>query len=188
MYVKHTMGVSIHVDIPRKTLDVDAVETPFPKVVMPISYRPDADLLQSEAEALVNPVNCVGIMGKGLAKGFKDAFPHTSEIYVRACKAARLSPGMPYIVKNHDGSSPRWIVHAPTKETWRAPSDYGWIEEIVSGIRWFALEHSVRSIAVPKLGCGEGGLNWKAVHALIVRWLGDLPDVEIIVYGEEIPA
>ena len=118
------------------------------------------DLFQDSAEALVNPVNCVGTMGKGLAKEFKRKFPDNFREYVRACRAGRVRPGRMPVFHTHRPEINRYIINFPTKRDWRDPSR---IEDIEAGIQVLADEvrnRRIRSLAIPALGCGLGGLPW----------------------------
>jgi O-acetyl-ADP-ribose deacetylase (regulator of RNase III) len=152
---------------------------------MPILYKPDCDILASDAQAIVIPVNCEGVMGKGLARAFKDRFPQKVSRYQAACVAERVRAGIPYIVSDdRPGGAAGWIVFAPTKCAWRNPSRIEWVEAILMGLRHFVQAKGVRSIAIPALGCGAGGLLWREVNPLIDHWLGDL-GVATEVYAEE---
>ena len=118
------------------------------------------DLFQDSAEALVNPVNCVGTMGKGLAKEFKRKFPDNFREYVRACRAGRVRPGRMLVFHTHRPEINRYIINFPTKRDWRDPSR---IEDIEAGVQVLADEvrnRRIRSLAIPALGCGLGGLPW----------------------------
>lgn len=147
-----------------------------------ITYEDGADLLASEAEALVNTVNCVGVMGRGIALQFKKAYPDNFKAYVAACKAGEVRPGRMFVVETHRLTNPRFIINFPTKRHWRGKSR---IEDIESGLEALAEElkrRDIRSVAVPPLGAGLGGLDWSAVRERIQRSLGDLDGVEITVY------
>lgn len=146
-----------------------------------ITYR-HGNLLQSDAEALVNTVNCVGVMGKGIALQFKQAFPANFSAYQKACKAGVVQPGKLLVVDTGNMINPRWIINFPTKTHWRAPSHISYIEQGLADLVRVIREFHIQSIALPPLGCGNGGLDWQQVQPLIEAALGDLPDVDVLVY------
>lgn len=128
------------------------------------------DILESTADAVVNTVNCVGVMGKGLALRFKQKFPDMYLDYVRRCDKGEVSLGHPYFYR----AGHRTIVNFPTKGHWKAASR---LNDIANGLAELRRELSTTgllSIAVPPLGCGNGGLEWRDVRPLIERHLGDL--------------
>lgn len=146
-----------------------------------ISYT-TGNLLDSPAEALVNTVNTVGVMGKGIALMFKERFPENMREYAQACKAGNVVTGTMFVTETQALIGPRWIVNFPTKQHWRAKSKMEWIEAGLEDLRRFILEHKVRSIAIPPLGAGNGGLSWQQVKPKIAQALGDLDEVQIWVY------
>ena len=146
-----------------------------------ISYR-HGNLLQSDAEALVNTVNCVGVMGKGIALQFKQAFPANFSTYQKACKANAVQPGKMLVVDTGTMLNPRWIINFPTKTHWRAQSQLEHIEQGLVDLVRVIREYHIQSIALPPLGCGNGGLDWQQVQPLIEIALADLPDVEVLIY------
>ena len=131
------------------------------------------DIFQADAEALVNPVNCVGIAGRGLAERFKHEFPNNYWEYKDFCRQGNAKPGTLY-VWDESGVRSRWIVNFPTKRDWRDPSRLEDIEAgliaLVRAIGWY----DIASIAMPALGCGLGGLKWLDVRPMIEKYLGDL--------------
>jgi O-acetyl-ADP-ribose deacetylase (regulator of RNase III) len=140
------------------------------------------NLLEEKAEALVNTVNCVGVMGKGIALQFKQAYPENFRHYEKACKASEVQPGQMFTVATGSLLNPRYIINFPTKRHWRNNSK---IEDIKSGL--VALVQQVQrlditSIAMPALGCGNGGLNWANVKPLIESAFAQLPDVQVIIF------
>ena len=140
------------------------------------------NLLESGAEALVNTVNTVGVMGKGIALMFKDEYKENFLAYAAACRAKEVRTGKMFVTETHRLSGPRWIINFPTKQHWRSPSRMEWIVEGLADLRHFLLENDVKSIALPPLGAGNGGLEWSEVREQIEKVLGDLDDVEIIVF------
>jgi len=141
------------------------------------------NLLEADVEALVNTVNTVGIMGKGIALMFKEKFPENYRAYAAACKRDEVRVGRIFVTERPNlVAEPRWILNFPTKEHWRNRTRIEWIESGLEDLRNIVLEKGIRSIAVPPLGCGNGGQKWTAVRPLIERALGDLPDVEVVVY------
>lgn len=140
------------------------------------------NILEADAEALVNTVNSVGVMGKGIALQFKKAFPENYETYRKAAKRGEVYPGRMFIYATGRMVNPKFIVNFPTKRHWNKPSS---LEDIWIGL--LALVEDVkrlgiRSIALPPLGCGLGGLNWKDVRPLIVQAFEELPDVHVMLY------
>ena len=141
------------------------------------------NLLEAPAEALVNTVNTVGVMGKGIALMFKETFPENYRLYREACQTKNVKVGHVFATERRDFvSGPKWIINFPTKEHWRAPSRLEWIRDGLADLRRFIEQHEIRSIALPPLGSGNGGLEWQAVRPLIVGALEPLQDVAIIVY------
>lgn len=140
------------------------------------------NLLEAPAEAFVNTVNTVGVMGKGIALMFKEAFPANFRAYEDACKQKEVTVGKMFVTENHALSGPRWIINFPTKKHWRNPSKLEWIIEGLGDLRRIVEEHQIRSIAVPPLGAGNGGLDWSEVRPEVERILGDLKGVEVLVF------
>ena len=130
----------------------------------------------------MNPVNCVGVMGKGLALQFKRAFPGNFEAYVSACMSGDVRLGRMFTCETGSLTVPRFVVNFPTKHHWR---DRSALKDIDNGLRHLVAvikELNIRSLAVPALGCGLGGLSWREVKQSILRELGGLQDVEVTVY------
>lgn len=132
-----------------------------------------ADIFTLRVEAIVNPVNCVGVMGKGLALQFKEHYPLNFEHYKAACQQNRVRIGHLFV---HDtrGSTPRYVVNFPTKLHWRDPSHPLFIQQGLMALHDWLLSYGVKSIAIPKLGCGLGQLSWPEVRAQIEMALQDL--------------
>jgi O-acetyl-ADP-ribose deacetylase (regulator of RNase III) len=140
------------------------------------------NLLEAEVEALVNTVNTEGVMGKGIALQFKKKFPAMFEAYQEACKAGEVKPGRMYVYERADMLNPRFIINFPTKRHWRSPAR---MEDIQAGLSALAEEiqkRGIHSIAVPPLGCGNGGLNWADVLPVIQKALGNFQNVNVLVY------
>ena len=139
------------------------------------------DLLRSDAQALVNTVNTVGVMGKGIALQFKEAFAHNNKIYAQACKDKALEPGkLITVLDNNLIFGEKLIINFPTKVHWRNPSKMEYIEKGLKALRKLIIEEGIKSIAIPPLGAGNGGLDWNAVKPLIIETLEDLPiDIQI---------
>lgn len=139
------------------------------------------NLLEAKAQALVNTVNTVGIMGKGIALMFKERFSDNFRQYAEACKAGQVQTGKMYVTEPRELAGPRWIVNFPTKQHWRGNSRLEWVTDGLQDLRRFLLENRVESVAIPPLGAGNGGLDWPLVREQIEAALGDL-DVAITVF------
>ncbi len=142
----------------------------------------EGNLLESDAEALVNTVNTVGVMGKGIALMFKEAFPENFRKYETACHYKEVQVGKMFVTHREALLGPKWIINFPTKEHWRHPSKLEWIEHGLDDLRSLIIKNDIHSIALPPLGSGNGGLEWNEVKKLIVEKLGSLDDVRIILY------
>ena len=140
------------------------------------------NLLDANAEAVVNTVNTVGVMGKGIALMFKEQFPENYEAYVAACKAGEVEIGRMFVTAGVELKGPRWIINFPTKKHWRQPTKLEWIETGLAALKQVIREKKIRSIAIPPLGCGNGGLDWDVVRPRIESALDDLEEVNVIVY------
>ena len=140
------------------------------------------NILEEQAQALVNTVNCVGVMGKGIALQFKKAYPENFKQYKKICDAEQLKPGQLFIFETAPLLTPRYIINFPTKLHWRQKSKIEYIKDGLAALRQEILARQIRSIAIPPLGCGNGGLNWHEVKPLIVDALDDIPDLTLIIY------
>jgi O-acetyl-ADP-ribose deacetylase (regulator of RNase III) len=144
------------------------------------------NLLDADVEALVNTVNTVGIMGKGIALMFKDAFPGNFRLYADACKQGDVQIGRMFVTERPAlaGSSggPRWIINFPTKRHWRDHTQLEWVQAGLADLVRVLQEKEIHSVALPPLGCGNGGLEWSAVRPLIEQALASLPSVDVLVY------
>ncbi len=146
-----------------------------------IEYK-TGDITGEDAEALVNTVNCVGVMGKGVALSFKEAFPDNARAYARACERKEVEPGRMFVFETESPANPRYIVNFPTKRHWRGKSK---MEDIESGLAALGEEvrsRGIRSIALPPLGSGLGGLDWSAVRPRIEKTIGAMESVRVVVF------
>jgi O-acetyl-ADP-ribose deacetylase (regulator of RNase III) len=142
------------------------------------------DLLDAETEAIVNTVNCVGVMGKGIALQFKQKFPENFKDYKRACDAGELTPGRMHVFRTGELTNPKYIVNFPTKQHWRGKSKLEDIKAGLAALRSEIERLGIRSIAIPPLGCGNGGLDWSEVYPQIEQALAILPDsVSVVVFA-----
>ncbi len=140
------------------------------------------NILESSAEALVNTVNTVGVMGKGIALQFKKAYHNNYKAYVEACKKNEIKTGKVFVVKDSSlNSGAKYIINFPTKKDWRKPSEYSFIETGLDDLIRVLKEYDIKSIAIPPLGSGNGGLEWEKVKKIIEKKLGNL-NVEIVVF------
>ncbi|MGZ8244978.1 type II toxin-antitoxin system antitoxin DNA ADP-ribosyl glycohydrolase DarG [Methylomagnum sp.] len=140
------------------------------------------NLLEADAEALVNTVNCVGQMGKGIALQFKQAFPANYKLYEDACQRGEVVPGRMFIHDNGGLVNPRYIINFPTKRHWRGPSR---LDDVAAGLTALVADVrrlGIRSIAVPPLGCGLGGLDWRVVRPMIEHAFAALPEVRVLLF------
>ena len=117
------------------------------------------DLFESQAQTIANPVNCVGVMGKGLALEFKKRYPLMFEDYKARCKAKKVKTGIPYIYRE----SVPWILNFPTKSIWMHPSKIQYISDGLRLLVDYHKEWGIKSLACPALGCGLGGLKFTEV-------------------------
>lgn len=137
------------------------------------------NIFDSKCSTLVNTVNCVGVMGKGIALEFKKRYPEMFREYQMLCKEGKIQPGKPYIYHDLTGAS---VINFPTKDHWKSPSKFAYITE---GLKWFRQSYKqlgITSIAFPPLGCGNGGLKWEDVGPKMYQELKDLP-IEIEIYA-----
>ncbi|WP_295912785.1 macro domain-containing protein [uncultured Xanthomonas sp.] len=146
----------------------------------------DGDMFSTNADAIVNTVNCVGVMGKGVALEFKRRWPENYKVYKKVCDRRELRPGMMLVYDRGDifGSDrPRFLINFPTKDHWRSKSKIEYIENGLDALIREIRSRSITSIALPPLGCGNGGLDWAIVKPLIIDKLSVLSDVRIEIYG-----
>jgi O-acetyl-ADP-ribose deacetylase (regulator of RNase III) len=138
----------------------------------------NGDMFKSKAQTLVNAVNCVGVMGKGIALTFKERFPKMFEDYQLQCQQGRIKPGVLTLYSN---GTP-WIINFPTKQHWKGKSQLEYIESGLQALVRQYKQWNLTSIAMPALGCGYGGLNWEDVRPLMEKYLSDV-DMDIEVYA-----
>ena len=141
------------------------------------------DILKANTEAIINPVNCVGVMGKGLALDFKKAFPENFKAYKKACDAKEVQPGKLFIFETESEKNPKYIVNFPTKQDWREQSK---LTDIESGLKalWEWIQTSkISSITIPRLGCGLGGLDWGSVLPLIENTFSSELELQVFLIG-----
>lgn len=150
-------------------------------VFLMIRYT-QGNLLEAPAEALINTVNTVGVMGKGIALMFREAFPDNTSAYEAACKTGQLRVGRMFVSQTHDLLGHKWIINFPTKQHWRHPSKLEWVRDGLKDLVRVIRENHIQSVAVPPLGCGNGGLEWSQVRGEIESALSELQDVEILIY------
>ena len=146
-----------------------------------IRYK-TGDILAEDAEALVNTVNCVGVMGRGIALQFKKAFPDNFRAYAEACKCGQVVPGRMFIFETGGLTNPRYIINFPTKRHWRGASRIGDIEAGLDALVREIRERDIGSIAIPPLGSGLGGLDWSDVRSLIEEALRGINDPRVVVF------
>ena len=140
------------------------------------------DLLQANVEALVNTVNCVGVMGRGIALQFRKEFPKNYAAYKTACERGEVRPGRMFVFKLDRLQDPRYVINFPTKRHWKSKSR---IEDVQAGLEALVEEvraRGIKSVALPPLGCGLGGLEWSQVRPMIETAFRALPDVEVLVF------
>lgn len=145
-------------------------------------YYTQGNLLEANVEALVNTVNTVGVMGKGIALMFKERFPKNMDAYARACKNGEVITGKMFVTATDELVGPQWVVNFPTKQHWRSKSKMEWIEEGLQDLRRFINDKKIKSIAIPPLGSGHGGLDWQDVKPKIIEALSNIEGVDIWVY------
>lgn len=145
------------------------------------------NLFDSDAEALVNTVNTHGVMGKGIALEFKKRFPANYEFYRQACEQGQVQIGK-MLVFPTQSLQPQYIINFPTKQHWRGRSKLEYIQRGLQDLVCVVQQQGIRSIALPPLGCGHGGLRWEQVKPLIEQAFASLPDVEVQVYEPTEPS
>jgi O-acetyl-ADP-ribose deacetylase (regulator of RNase III) len=145
-----------------------------------LKYK-QGNLMEASTEALVNTVNTVGVMGKGIALQFKERYKHNFKVYSEACKNGSIGIGKLLVVKENTIEGEKLIVNFPTKTEWYKKSQYNYIEEGLKDLVRVIETYQIKSIAMPPLGCGNGGLDWTKVKQMIEKYLGGTA-TEVIVY------
>lgn len=140
------------------------------------------DLFESGADALVNPINCVGVMGRGLALQFKNLYPQNFAVYATACAKQEIQPGRLLVFQTGLPANPHYIINFPTKRHWRDKSILTDIEAGLNALAQAIPQYGIRSIAIPALGSGLGGLPWNDVKACIYAALTHLEGAQVLVY------
>jgi len=140
------------------------------------------DILAADVEALVNTVNCVGVMGRGIALQVKNAFPANFKAYEAACHAGEVQPGRMFIFETGQFTNPRYVINFPTKRHWRGQSRLADVESGLAALVEEVKRLGIRSIAIPALGCGLGGLDWAEVRPRIEAAFAGLPEVRAVVF------
>lgn len=140
------------------------------------------NMLDSDCQAIVNTVNCLGVMGKGVALQVKRRFPSASKAYVKAAKSGSLQPGDVLPTQDTMAGEARWVLHFATKGDWRKPSQLEWIHSGLEKLVALVRELGIESIAIPPVGCGNGGLDWDIVRPLVVQAMAVIPNVRVELY------
>ena len=136
---------------------------------------------EADADALVNPVNCVGVMGAGLALQFRKRYPEMFQAYRKACAASMVRVGKMNVYETK-GQFPRYIINFPTKQHWRNPSKLEYIQTGLHDLIRILKDLKIGKVAIPPLGCGLGGLPWDVVRKILVYALKDVPEIEVVVF------
>jgi O-acetyl-ADP-ribose deacetylase (regulator of RNase III) len=142
----------------------------------------NGNLLEADAEALVNTVNTVGVMGKGIALMFRERFPDIFKAYKTACERKEIETGRMFVTPTGELQGPRYVIHFPTKRHWRPPSRLEWVDTGLADLRRVLIENDIKSVAIPPLGAGNGKLDWSDVRPLIEQHLGDLENLDVLVF------
>lgn len=141
------------------------------------------NLLDDPAEAVVNTVNEVGVMGKGVALMFRERYPENAKLYEKACKEERVQVGKMFVTRNPELWGARWIINFPTKKHWRNPSRLEWIRDGLKSLVRVIRKNEFKSIALPPLGCGNGGLEWSQVRREMEAAFAEVPGVDVAIYA-----
>ena len=140
------------------------------------------NILQEQTDAIINTVNCVGIMGRGIALQFKQMYPENFKAYKQACDKGEVEPGKMFIYNSGLLFNPKYIINFPTKRHWKGKSRVQDIKSGLVALKDDIINYKIKFIASPPLGCGLGGLNWDEIKPIIEQVLGDLQDVKIVIY------
>ena len=141
-----------------------------------------SNLLDANTEALINAVNTVGVMGKGIALAFKKRFPKNYLIYRQACIKGELRIGKMLITDTGLVENPRYIINFPSKNHWKEKSRIEYIQEGLIDLVSIVDEKNIQSVAIPALGCGLGGLNWQDVHPLISKAFEPFKNIHVMIF------
>ena len=148
-----------------------------------MTIKKSGDLLKENVQAYVNTVNCVGIMGKGIALQFKLKYPENYKLYKRACDKKEVQIGKMFITEISDMFGAKYIINFPTKKHWKGKSKIEYIEKGLDDLIYQIEKLNIKSIVIPPLGCGFGGLNWNDVRPLIEQKLSSLKNVKLLLYA-----
>jgi O-acetyl-ADP-ribose deacetylase (regulator of RNase III) len=140
------------------------------------------NILKANAQALVNPVNCMGVAGKGLALQFRRAYTANFHSYVSSCRSGLMRPGRLHIFPTGRRCNPKWIINFPTKDDWRDKSKLIYVEGGLDALVMECLTNRIHLVAMPRLGCGLGGLKWEDVKPLITDRFAARTDITIELY------
>ncbi|MEI7810815.1 MAG: macro domain-containing protein [Ignavibacteria bacterium] len=140
------------------------------------------NILESETDAIVNTINTMGVMGKGIAIQFKKMYPYNFKLYENAAKTNKLDIGKMFVTETTQITKPRYIINFPTKKHWRNPSKIDYIETGLVNLKEVIKNYSIKSVAIPPLGCGNGGLNWDEVKQIILNNMSGIEDLDVIIY------
>lgn len=143
----------------------------------------ESDMFADGCEALVNTVNCVGVMGRGIALAFKEKFPENFKAYKKACDSQEVVPGKVFVYDTGSLLGPRWILNFPTKRHWRGGSRLADIEDGLVDLKRVIVEKKIKSVSVPPLGCGLGGLDWNVVRPMIERELEGVSELRVCLHS-----
>ena len=143
------------------------------------------NIFDSDCDAIINTINCVGNMGGGLAAQFRLRYPVMNEAYQGACAHGQVRTGKMWTW--FDRNEGRWLINFPTKDDWRHPSEISYIIEGLQDLRQVLYDLRLESVAIPPLGCGLGGLKWAEVEPLIREALADLDGVRVDIYPPDVP-
>ena len=182
------MGVLTQIDNMTSGLNRQQAEPVEEPVASVLEVSGDILTQHGGVQALVNPVNCVGVMGKGLALQFKRAWPNNFNAYALACARGEVRPGRVFVFELAREGAPRWIINFPTKRHWRDPSRMADIDEGLEDLVMQIRQRGIGSVAIPPLGCGLGGLRWVDVRPKIVAAMRKLDQVQALVFEPGPPA
>lgn len=140
------------------------------------------NILDADAEAIVNTVNTQGVMGAGVALQFKKAYPDNFKHYEKAAKAGQINVGKIFVTETGKITNPKYIINFPTKQHWRYPSKLVWIKDGLEDLKKFIIKKKIKSIALPPLGCGNGKLDWHDVKPLITQSLEEIKNLNVLLF------